>query len=159
MFYQNVIHFHSLLSSPAKRDPSSFSPNFPWISYLQCILIAWLFFSWIMFIESLLLGEFQVKTVIICPLLNLAQILWIVSFFKKKIYLFTGGGGTCTCTHGGGRVKGERVLSRLHTEYKAWHGARSHDREITTLRSWPELKPRVRGLTDCDTQASWIVSI
>ena len=40
-------------------------------------------------------------------------------------------------------IEGEKISSRLHAECGAPHGARSHDPEII-----PELKPRIRGLSD-----------
>ena len=67
----------------------------------------------------------------------------IISFYftSLKIYLFIWEVG---------RAIGQRVLSRLCTEYGAWCGARSHD-----PKSWPEPRPRVTCLTDCITQVSW----
>ena len=47
----------------------------------------------------------------------------------------------------GQRQRG-REREREKPKHRAWYGAWTHK----TVRSWPELKPRVRGLTDWATQ-------
>ena len=51
---------------------------------------------------------------------------------------------------GEGRGKQERISSRLHAKRRA---------QLTTLRSWAELKSGVRCLTDWATQAAYIFTI
>ena len=52
-----------------------------------------------------------------------------------------------------GRGRGrERVSSRLPTEFRTWHGVFWHF-YFMAMRSWPELKPRVRCLTTLATLA------
>ena len=52
---------------------------------------------------------------------------------------------------GGAEWERERILSKFHTQHRTRCRAGSHG--LLTLRSWPELKSRVRCLTDWVTQA------
>ena len=83
---------------------------------------------------------------LLSALKNFLELILIIIFsfglicvFCFALFLFFRGGW-------GRRREGEKILSRLHTQ---------PDRglALTTLRSWPELKSRVRCLSDWATQA------
>ena len=51
-------------------------------------------------------------------------------------------------------AEGENLQADFPPKCRAQHSARSHNSEIMTQRLWPELKPRVRHLTDWAIQVS-----
>ena len=62
-------------------------------------------------------------------------------------------------SRGWGRSRGrERTSSRLPAELRAQCAPPSHNPEIMTLRSPPELKPRVGCPNDCSTQVPLLSS-
>ena len=48
-----------------------------------------------------------------------------------------------------GEGQRQRISGSLRAEHGVWAGL-----DLTTLKSWPELKPRVACLTDCATQVA-----
>ena len=72
--------------------------------------------------------------------------IFILRLFKKDLFIYLREREGERAWQG--RAEEERILSRLCAEYGAQCEAWSHDSETMTLKSWPELKPRVRGLSD-----------
>ena len=77
-----------------------------------------------------------------------------ISFFFKDLFFLRK-----RMQGAGAEGEGEKNSSRLCTEQRAQRWTRSHDMEIRTLRPGPELKPRIRCLTNYTTQVPLEVDI